>query len=240
MIISKGIIRKYNYEIDNLRMFDDSFFRILSKDKRVIPDVTVSTNRGYINIEIERHQNRLFPKRLRYNASALDVFLSKKGMKYKNMKPIKILFLCEFDPGKKNLPIYHISDTVRETGILYDDEREYIFINGKYEGNDKIGMLVHDFKQKKAKDMYNPILKDVMKYHKENKEGRRKMCEIFDSIERRGEKRGVNKGKVSANVQSLRNIMKNTDYSLKQAMELIGIPKNEYNRYMRLIGQETM
>ena len=166
-----------------------------SPKKSIIPDVYVVTEKEVINIEVEKHKERLEPKRARYSTSLLDVDTSEKGMRYEDMKGIKVIFLCEFDPFNEGLGVYHIRDCIEEMGVVYEDEREYIYINGKYEGNDRIGSLVHDLRQKEAKEMHIPKLREVMRYYKETREGAKEMCEIFENIERRGRKKGRKEGK---------------------------------------------
>ena len=54
---------------------------------------------------------------------------------------------------------------------LFNDEAHIIYVNGKYEGNDPIGDLMHDFHCKKAYDMKNKLLAERARYLKENEKG---------------------------------------------------------------------
>ena len=56
--------------------------------------------------------------------------------------------------------------------------------NGKYEGNDPIGDLMHDFHCKKADDMKNKLLAERARYLKENEKGVKHMCRIMEDMEK--------------------------------------------------------
>ena len=64
-----------------------------------------------------------------------------------------MFFLCEFDPLREGLPVYRIGSKINDTMKDYDDGREYILVNGTYEGEDRIGRLVHDLRQTDARNM---------------------------------------------------------------------------------------
>lgn len=79
------------------------------------------------------------------------------------------IFTTENDIFGKGLPLYRIKRTVKECNISFGDENHIIYVNGKYEGNDPIGDLMHDFHCRKADDMKNKILADRARYLKEQK-----------------------------------------------------------------------
>ena len=254
---------QYRKDLDELRLFDDDFFRKASKDRRVIeavlkavigddvhihehhtqydmnysprksviPDAHAITDKGYASIEVERHKHRLIPKRARYSSSLLDVDSSLQGNEYKDLKPIWVIFLCEKDPFRKGLPYYCERDYIEELGCPCNDERAVIYINGEYRGNDPIGILVHDLNQTRADDMYNPKLKEVMRYYKESKEGVKEMCEVFERIARRNKLDGIHE----SNVNAIRNVMKNFNLNIIQAMQGLEIPLEEYDMYKELV-----
>ena len=202
-----------------------------SPKKSIIPDLHLTTDRGNINIEVERHRERLESRRVRYNASVLDVHSSSKGMEYKDMMDTKTVFICEFDPIGEGLPVYSISSIITDTMNEYDDGREYILINGSYEGNDRIGRLIHDLRQSEAKDMVIPELREIMKYYKESEEGVKEMCEIFEGIAKRNKAEGIQESNVSA----IRKCINKLNYTIMQALEFLDIPAEEHGMYKELL-----
>ena len=69
------------------------------------------------------------------------------------------------------------------------------------------------------------------------------MCKVWDEIrqmgiaegEIRGEIRGEIKGTYNTNLNSLKNIMLKLNMNLKEAMELLGISIEEYDRYASVL-----
>ncbi|MBR5646714.1 MAG: hypothetical protein IKX23_08765, partial [Treponema sp.] len=95
-----------------------------------------------------------------------------------------VIFITENDIFGKGLPLYHIERVVKECNIPFDDENHIIYVNGKYEGNDPIGDLMHDFHCKKADDMKNKLLAERARYLKEDEKGVKHMCRIMEDMEK--------------------------------------------------------
>lgn len=57
------------------------------------------------------------------------------------------------------------------------------------------------------------------------------MCEIFERIAMRNKEEGIQE----SNVNAIRNVMETLHYTLKEAMTLLKIPKEEYDMYIELV-----
>lgn len=64
-----------------------------------------------------------------------------------------------------------------------------------------------------------------------NERGEITMCEVMDRAEQRGEELGAN----SARIESIRNLMKNTQWTAEKAMENLGIDKNDFQKYKDML-----
>ena len=157
------------------------------------------------------------------------------NMDFKDMYDIKVIFICEFDPLNEGLPIYHIKDTVIETGKPYDDRREIILVNGNAVEDSQLGEIIHDLKQTKAEDMYNPVLKQAMKYYKETEGGIKIMCEIWEEIKNVGFQQGIQEGQILSNINAIKNIMNSFNLDIIEAMKALNIPEDEYDKYKELV-----
>jgi len=83
----------------------------------------------------------------------IDADITVPGEDAKNLPESYVIFITENDIFGKGLPLYHIERTIKECNIPFDDESHIIYVNGKYEENDSIGDLIHDFHCKKADDI---------------------------------------------------------------------------------------
>lgn len=152
-------------------------------------DVYAKDNKGKpYDIEIQRADKGAGAKRARYNSALMDADITVPGEDAKNLPESYVIFITENDIFGKGLPLYHIERTVKECNIPFDDESHIIYVNGKYEGNDPIGDLMHDFHCKKADDMKNKLLAERARYLKENEKGVKHMCRIMEDFEKEAKK----------------------------------------------------
>ena len=93
-----------------------------------------------------------------------------------------MIFITENDVMKAGLPIYHIDRVVRETGKLFEDEEHIIYVNSQIKDETKLGRLMHDFSCTDAKDMYNKVLADRVRYFKEDEKGVATMSRVMEEM----------------------------------------------------------
>ena len=98
-----------------------------------------------------------------------------------------MIMITQNDYFGKGLPVYMVNRYIEELDTCFKDGSHIVYVNGRYRGNDSIGQLMHDFRCKKAKDMYHKELADSMKHFKEEG-GRRVMCE---AVEKYAKKKAV-------------------------------------------------
>ena len=96
-------------------------------------DVYVRDANGVVyDIEMEIRFSRHLPKRMRYYGSMIDMTLLDKGVKYKNLKPRVIIFICPFDLFGKGLHKYTFKNLcVEDNSLEMGDETINIFLNAK-------------------------------------------------------------------------------------------------------------
>ncbi len=137
------------------------------------------------NIEIQRQVKGAHPKRLRYNAALIDMRQKiKEG--YRSLKDTYIIILTEKDYFKEKKAKYQIKQKIEETNKDYYDGVYKIYVNLEYEGEDEIGELIHDIKCREAKEMKIKELKETVERFKNTKEGKNKMCKVFEEIREKG------------------------------------------------------
>lgn len=146
-------------------------------------DVYAKTGDGKeIDVEIQRADRGAVPQRARYNSALLDSGMLDKESDYSHLKPSYVIFITEHDVLKNNKPLYHIDRKIKELDNAdFNDGSHIIYVNGEYVGNDKIGQLVHDFRCTTASEMRFDVLKNRVKYFKEEG-GRDSMCKSVEDF----------------------------------------------------------
>lgn len=220
--------------------------------KSIELDIFVSkkAKKSYINIEVQRKVAGAHPKRIRFYASLIDALVTQPRMKVNEYADIYVVFIVEKDVFKKGLPIYHIDRSVNETGDVFKDGVHLIIVNGENEDDSPIGRLMHDFKCTDPDEMHYDVLASRVRYFKEE-EGVEIMCEIWDEVKnegirkgkieglRKGKKIGKLQGEYESNTLSIRNVMKNLNLNVYEAMKVIGIKKEQYETYVGLLELEN-
>jgi len=188
-----------------------------------------------IDIEVQGNSAGAHVRRARYHSSVLDTQMLKKKEKFNNIKDSYVIFIYKNDKFGKGYPIYHVDRIVRETGEEFDDGSHIIYVNGKYKGNDDIGLLIKDFHCKKSSKIHYSELAEGVRYYKETEEGRDTMCEAVEKYGNNkklegkkeglleGKKEGLLEGKIEGKIEIVRNIMSSMKLSVDQALDAAGI-----------------
>ena len=102
---------------------------------------------------------------------------------------------------------------------------------------------MRDFKQSNPDLIRAKILSDRMKYLKSTDEEVIKMCNIVEEYTAKkvaeataeAAARSRDEGMRIANLNNIRNIMRNMHLSAEDAMSAIGIPKSDFTHYLALL-----
>ena len=145
----------------------------------------------------------------------------------------------------------HIHSRCDETGQYVEDGIEKIYVNGKRQDDTDLGRLMHDFYCTKAEDMYYEVLREEVRYFKEEKGGQQAMCEIMDRLvkeneekarlegkiegERIGEVRGKLEGERIGEMKVIRNYAAANDISFVEAMMKLHISKQDQKLIMEYL-----
>ena len=92
-------------------------------------------------------------------------------------------------------------------------------MNGNYKGNDEVGQLMKDFHQTDPDKMHYDVLAQGMKNFKETEKGRGQMCEAVENY--------AKEYAVKEKIISVQNLMANTNFTLEQALNALGIQGDE-------------
>lgn len=190
-------------------------------------------NGKFYNIEIQRANEGANVHRARYNASILDTVVSNKGEDFKSLPDTYIIFITEKDVFKAGFQLYHIDHIIRETNETCDDGQHIVYVNGACQSDTEIGRIMHDFQCRQAEDMYNKVLAGRMEDIKGDEKEVRRMCEIMEKIQNEGREEGREEGRLSALLNSVQSVMKNSKMTVVQAMDLLSVTDKAEREYIQ-------
>ena len=73
-----------------------------------------------INVEVQKSDDDDHVKRVRFNISNMDTTFTEKGLDYKELLDIYVVFLTKSDIFKEGKTIYHLGMSIQETGTPVD------------------------------------------------------------------------------------------------------------------------
>lgn len=158
--------------------------------------LAVDSHNRVFNVEVQRSDRGAGAKRARYNSALIDANVTEPVDQYEDLNETFVIFITENDVMKAGLPIYHIDWVVRETGKLFEDEEHIIYVNSQIKDETKLGRSMHDFSCTDAKDMYNKVLADRVRYFKEDERGVEIMCREMEIMRNQAHEEGIEKGRI--------------------------------------------
>lgn len=180
-----------------------------------------------IDIEVQGNSEGAHVRRARYHSSMVDSRMLKEGQAFRELKDSYVIFIYKHDKFRKGLPLYHVG----ETNEQFRDGSHIIYVNGNYKGNDEIGQLMQDFREKNPECMHYTELAESVKHFKEKEGGHEEMSEIVERyINERVEERVEERVKECVEKEktiSVQNLMNNMKLTLDQALDALGIKGKE-------------
>ena len=122
--------KKYNSEFKYIRL------DVYAKD---------SVTKLSYNLEMQNKDEHNLPLRSRYYQSQIDIGNLKPGEDYRNLKPVYVIFICNFDPFDQELYRYTFSMQCEERGFILNDGAKRIFLSTKGKNESEVPTLLLDF-----------------------------------------------------------------------------------------------
>ena len=167
--------------------------------RSLVLDCLCTDKEGTIyNIELQNDSLGASPKRARYHSGLIDMNISKKGKSFDYLPESYVIFICSRDILKGDKQIYHISRIIKESGAVFPDQANIIYVNTSKSSSNELGKLIEDFYTADPKKMHSKILaKRVSKLKiAENLEkgDERAMTTYYDRLKRQWKKEGTEEG----------------------------------------------
>ena len=104
---------------------------IYTKDDEAVYDAEMQ------NLNRQKPENLMIPKRTRFYQSSIDMDFLSKGDSYRKLPEVNILMICTFDPFGRNEAVYEIESACRKNhDMVFDDGIVRYFFNAAYTGDD--------------------------------------------------------------------------------------------------------
>ena len=185
-----------------------------------------------IDIEIQRAKKGATPKRIRYNSAMMDANFLVQREDFEDLPEQYIFFVTENDvTGLHRL----ISSVERRMGdewsVPFRDGIHIAYIDSSQADDSPLGKLMHDFHCTRAADMYYPLLKEKVRYYKENETGVTIMSDLFEKYLTEEHNQGKAEGIATTTIKIVRNLLstgklsyeeiaKNADTSLDEVLRI--------------------
>lgn len=200
------------------------------RDIRV--DTFSITDEGeYINVEIQVNNGGANPKRARYHGSLIDSDISFSNEKWAEIAPMIVIFITKNDVLGLGKPIYHIRNIIDETGTVFEDEVEIIYVNGRNQDETSLGQLMRDYHCTNHRDIHHKHLRERVKYLKESEGGRQEVSDALKKIIELETK----EVKFETTLAVIRKLISKKDMSVEEAIEFVEVPKEERLLYYQQI-----
>ncbi|MDO5416708.1 MAG: Rpn family recombination-promoting nuclease/putative transposase [Lachnospiraceae bacterium] len=132
------------------------------------------------NVEIQKSDDDNHQKRVRFNHANIDTTFVEKGLKYKDLPDVYIIFISKFDVFQQKHTIYHIDRMIRETGRIVQNGTHEIYVNAAVDDGSDISELMQYFKHSNGRNRKFPKLSNRIRYFKESQEGVKSMSSAFE------------------------------------------------------------
>ena len=163
--------------------------------RSIILDVWGYDKQGKIyDLEVQRADEGANPKRARFYSAAIDTSTLKAGEDFARLPETFVIFITENDFFGQGEAIYRIERSNLETKELFGDEAHIYYVNARYNGDDELGDLMHDFLCSDPEEMRTERLKERADYLKHNPKGVAAMCQLLEEMCEEARAEGVEQG----------------------------------------------
>ena len=150
-----------------------------------------------------------------------------------------MIFIYKYDKFKEGLPLYRIERKVLETDKKFNDGSNIIYVNGRYKGRDKIGMLIKDFHATSSSEMHFSELARGLRHFKETKKGRDIVCEKVQRYAEKYARQYAKQYALDSKIQDIKNLMNNTNWTIEQTLNAMDIKGKDREYILNVIQAES-
>ena len=196
-------------------------------------------NKTLVNIEVQKANDDDHQRRVRYNGAVLAANVTKKNTKFKDVPNVIVVFISSFDLFKRGYALYHVDRVIRETKERVENGLSEIYVNAAVKDESNVAELMRIFVELKA---YNermfPVVSSVKKIYKETEEGVQCMCALTEKLYKKGEARGIERGRAEGVLSTVKNMMKNLNLTAEKALDVCEVFGEKRDFYLAELEKE--
>ncbi len=191
------------------------------------------------NVEIQVRDSDYHEKRVRYYQSNIDLTLLEKGVEYRNLPDLYLIFITSFDIFGEGKNHYKVRRMLEDSNREVPNGVHELYFNTKIKDDTRISELLQYFKNSSVDvEKFGPLSERV-KYYKQTQEGVVHMCEAVKNYgnerEEIGKEIGKEIGEAKNLIQNVKNLMDNSGCSLDEALKMLSIDKSKYDSCLEIV-----
>lgn len=150
------------------------------------------------SVEMQKSNRDDHQRRVRYNSSNIDTMYTEKGLDFKEIPNLCMIYLSKADFLRGGKCLYHIDRTVRGNGQVVENGVKEIYVNARINDGSKAAQLMQYMKDTRGENSLFPKLSARVRYLKEDQKGADQMCEAVEKYAQEKAKEAVKKAKKEA------------------------------------------
>ena len=144
-------------------------------------DVLCTDDSGRLfNIEVQKQDNDLHQRRVRFNISNIDTAFMEKGLHYKDFPDVCVVFISAFDMFRKNRTLYHVRRILEETNDFVENGTHEVYVNTAINDGSDIAELMQYFVNSSGCHEKFKAVCNRVNYLKEVNEGVNSMSSVIE------------------------------------------------------------
>lgn len=185
--------------------------------RSVILDVLCEDADGhFMNIEVQKADDDDHQRRVRYNRSNIDTYMTEKGLKFKEIPDVYVIYISRSDFFQEKRTIYHIERRIQETGTLVDNGFHEVYVNAEIHDGSRIANLMQYMNHTTGQQAEFPRVSARVKYFKEEQKGVETMCELVEQYAQEAEQRVKEVAKEAAMETARMFLLNGASYEMAQ------------------------
>lgn len=156
------------------------FLRNLNAHSVVLDLICQEENGAIINVEVQKSNDDDHQKRVRFNISNIDTTLIEKGITYKALPDVYVIFISQFDLFRQNCTIYHVRRSLEETDTTVYNGIHEIYVNTAVNDHSDIAELMQYFRNSNGSNPKFQKLSKRVNYLKESQKEVNTMSSVIE------------------------------------------------------------